>query len=86
MQQIGISILSSFVLSAPWKAQLSHNKQKAAAPVLCSGLVNNLRLACSAARSKRFFTGSSMEIQLRRDVQLVGDIFPVLLSLFHTFG
>ena len=38
MQQIGISILSPFVLSAPWKAQLSHNKQKAAAPVLCSSL------------------------------------------------
>ena len=27
-----------------------------------------------------------MEIQLRRDVQLVGDIFPVLFALTHALG
>mgnify|MGYP006867767651 FL=1 len=81
-----ISNQCSFVPASRRKVRLFPDKHKAAAPVLCSGLVNNLRLACSAARSKRFFMGSSMEIQLRRDIQLVGDIFPVLFALTHALG
>ena len=85
-RSIDISNQRSFVPASHRKARLFPDKHKAAAPVLCSGLVNNLRLACSAARSKRFFMGSSMEIQLRRDIQLVGDIFPVLFALTHALG